>query len=203
MVSQTRLHDAGSFYAAFLRRSVSMPRFFVKAQDPVSCWTHALGAAAAFAGGLICLLRALVVGTPGLALSSALCFCVSMVALYSASAIYHYYPGDVNSTGVKRILRKIQNHMFNSSMCSRNKSLFSLRIPTDNRCLIANAGKIIISVAATFIDVAGTDARFNMICLKTIGQITDFYIIGNTARSRQNKYLPFCINFAQVTISGW
>ena len=88
-----------------------MPRFFVKAQDPVSCWTHALGAAAAFAGGLICLLRALVVGTPGLALSSALCFCVSMVALYSASAIYHYYPGDVNSTGVKRILRKMDHSM--------------------------------------------------------------------------------------------
>ena len=35
-----------------------MNRFFCRAQDPVSCGTHAIGAAAAFAGGFLFLIRA-------------------------------------------------------------------------------------------------------------------------------------------------
>ena len=88
-----------------------MQKLFAHAQDPVSCWTHAAGAAAALGGGLWLLLRGLRLHTPGVALGAALCFCASMVALYTASAVYHYYPGDVTSGGVKKLLRKMDHGM--------------------------------------------------------------------------------------------
>lgn len=88
-----------------------MRKLFAHAQDPVSCWTHAAGAAAALGGGLWLLLRGLRLHTPGVALGAALCFCASMVALYTASAVYHYYPGDVTSGGVKKLLRKMDHGM--------------------------------------------------------------------------------------------
>ena len=88
-----------------------MRKFFSYAQDPVSCETHAIGAAAAFAGGFLFLIRALKVGAPTLAVAAAMCFCLSMMALYSASAIYHFYPGTAQSGGVKRFLRKMDHGM--------------------------------------------------------------------------------------------
>lgn len=88
-----------------------MRKFFSYAQDPVSCETHAIGATAAFAGGFLFLIRALKVGAPTLALAAAMCFCLSMMALYSASAIYHFYPGTAQSGGVKRFLRKMDHGM--------------------------------------------------------------------------------------------
>ena len=88
-----------------------MRKLFTHAQDPVSCWTHAAGAAAALCGGLWLLLRGLRTHATGLALGAALCFCGSMVALYAASAIYHYYPGNASSGGVKRLLRKMDHGM--------------------------------------------------------------------------------------------
>ena len=88
-----------------------MRKLFVKAQDPVSCEAHALGAAAALGGGLLYLLRGGCTGAPAAAVAAAMCFCLSMVALYAASAIYHYYPGNAASAGVKRFLRKMDHSM--------------------------------------------------------------------------------------------
>ena len=88
-----------------------MKHFFPNAQDPVSCGTHAIGAAAAFVGGVIYLFRAVWSGVPVTARAAAMCFCLSMVALYSASAIYHYYPGDSATNAVKRRLRKMDHSM--------------------------------------------------------------------------------------------
>lgn len=88
-----------------------MRNFFHHAQDPVSCWTHAAGAVAALGGGLWLLLRGLWQQATGVALGASLCFCFSMVALYAASAIYHYYPGDATSGGVKKLLRKMDHGM--------------------------------------------------------------------------------------------
>lgn len=88
-----------------------MQKFFTHAQDPVSCGTHTIGAAAAFAGGVLFLFRAVWAEAPVLALAAAMCFCLSMLALYAASAIYHFYPGDVTSGGVKQRLRKMDHSM--------------------------------------------------------------------------------------------
>lgn len=88
-----------------------MHRFFPHAADPVSCGTHTIGALAAFAGGVFFLIRGVREGAPALALACAMCFCLSMLALYTASAVYHYYPGDAASGGVKRRLRKMDHSM--------------------------------------------------------------------------------------------
>ena len=86
-----------------------MRKLFAKAQDPISCETHALGAVAALGGGLLYLLRGVWTDAAIPAVAAALCFCLSMAALYAASAIYHYYPGTAASGGVKRVLRKMDN----------------------------------------------------------------------------------------------
>ncbi len=88
-----------------------MKGFFTRAQDPVSCGTHAIGAMAALAGAGVYVLRALLTGSSGPAVAGAMCFCLSMIALYSASAVYHFYPGDVNTKGVKEYLRKLDHGM--------------------------------------------------------------------------------------------
>lgn len=88
-----------------------MNRFFIHAQDPVSCGTHTIGAVAAFAGSFLFLIRAAAEAVPMPALAAAMCFCLSMMALYAASAVYHFYPGDVNTGGVKQRLRKMDHSM--------------------------------------------------------------------------------------------
>ena len=88
-----------------------MRKLFAKAQDPISCETHALGAVAALGGGLLYLLRGVWTDAAIPAVAAALCFCLSMAELYAASAIYHYYPGTASSGGVKRVLRKMDHSM--------------------------------------------------------------------------------------------
>ncbi len=88
-----------------------MNRIFARAQDPVSCETHAIGAAASFAGGILFLFRSVYAQAPTLAVVSAMCFAFSLMALYSASAVYHFYPGTIHSGGVKRTLRKMDHSM--------------------------------------------------------------------------------------------
>ena len=88
-----------------------MRKLFAKAQDPISCETHALGAVAALGGGLLYLLRGVWTDAAIPAVAAALCFCLSMAALYAASAIYHYCPGTVLSGGIKRRLRKLDHSM--------------------------------------------------------------------------------------------
>ena len=88
-----------------------MKQLFSHAQDPISCETHALGVAASFAGGLLFLLQAVYSDAGMTALASAMCFALSLMALYFSSALYHYYPGTADSGGVKRLLRKLDHSM--------------------------------------------------------------------------------------------
>ena len=88
-----------------------MRKLFAKAQDRVSCETHAFGAAAALCGALVYVLRGMWTDAAVPAVAAAMCFCLSMAALYAASAVYHYYPGTAASGGVKRMLRKMDHSM--------------------------------------------------------------------------------------------
>ena len=88
-----------------------MTKLFRSAQDPVSCGTHAFGAILALLGGFGFLIHSIHYGSSSTALAAAMCFCLSMIALYSASAIYHFYPGTAESGGVKRRLRKMDHSM--------------------------------------------------------------------------------------------
>lgn len=88
-----------------------MEKIFRTAQDPISCATHAAAAAASLGGGFVFLWWAVRQGSTTASLAAAMCFCLSLVALYSASALYHYYPGDALADGVKRRLRKLDHSM--------------------------------------------------------------------------------------------
>lgn len=86
-----------------------MPRIFQKARDPISSYSHFIGAALSLVG-----LAAMVVQlilTPGQsALNAVSCilFCLSLIALYSASGIYHFSRAAAN---VLVMLRKLDHAM--------------------------------------------------------------------------------------------
>ena len=60
-----------------------MRKLFAKAQDRVSCETHAFGAAAALCGALVYVLRGMWTDAAVPAVAAAMCFCLSMAALYA------------------------------------------------------------------------------------------------------------------------
>ena len=64
-----------------------MRKLFAKAQDPISCETHALGAVAALGGGLLYLLRGVWTDAAIPAVAAALCFCLSMPPAPSITTI--------------------------------------------------------------------------------------------------------------------
>ena len=88
-----------------------MNALFAKAQDPISCHTHAVGAFAALIGGAMMLVRALYTGASVSALAASMSFVLSMIALYSASAVYHFCPGNDAVDSTKRFLRKMDHGM--------------------------------------------------------------------------------------------
>lgn len=88
-----------------------MRKLLARAQDRVSFETHAIGALAALVGCGAMTVRGVMVGASASTLWAALIFCLSAVALYTASAVYHFYPGDDRTAGVKRMLRKMDHSM--------------------------------------------------------------------------------------------
>ncbi len=88
-----------------------MRALFSGAQDPVSCHTHALGALAAWIGGAAMLMRGVYTGASAAALAAAMSFVLSLIALYSASAIYHFCSGNAAIDSTKRFLRKMDHSM--------------------------------------------------------------------------------------------
>ncbi|HAG57705.1 MAG: hemolysin III family protein [Oscillospiraceae bacterium] len=68
-----------------------MPYFMKKARDPISSYTHFLGAILFGAGAILLFFKAFATGsTDKRTLLSLLAFGCSITALYSASAIYHF-----------------------------------------------------------------------------------------------------------------
>lgn len=85
-----------------------MSRYMEKAKDPWSSATHMIGAVSFLFGTLVLIFWG-VIGRSGAGLiASAAIFGLSLVALYTASAVYHY----INSTPkVTLILRKLDHSM--------------------------------------------------------------------------------------------
>ena len=67
-----------------------MSRYFSHAREPMSSYTHFWGAVLSGVGILALLGRGLARDAAGPVLAGALLFGVSLVALYSASSVYHY-----------------------------------------------------------------------------------------------------------------
>lgn len=85
-----------------------MPAFFQKARDPISSYSHFIGAGLSLVGLFGMALRFIVEDRTLVTVLSSLLFCISLIALYSASGIYHF-----SQAGAKaiRILRKLDHAM--------------------------------------------------------------------------------------------
>ena len=85
-----------------------MSRYFAKGREPVSSYTHFWGAIGGLAATALLAVRSIVQGNSGLVLAGCLLFGLSLVALYSASSVYHY--ARCAAPGLRR-LRKLDHAM--------------------------------------------------------------------------------------------
>lgn len=76
-------------------------------REPINTITHFIGVFLAFAGLIVMVVNALMKGNP-IYLAGGITFGISMILLYSASTIYHWYNGA--ATAIKR-LRKLDHAM--------------------------------------------------------------------------------------------
>lgn len=85
-----------------------MNKLFKKAMDPISSETHFIGACLSILGLLIMIFVGVHRQTAPVILGAAIVFGISLIALYSASSIYHFFQGNEK---IKLILRKLDHSM--------------------------------------------------------------------------------------------
>lgn len=84
-----------------------MPKLFLNARDPISCYSHFIGILLSFTGMFIMILK---IYNEGFRASqvAGLLFCFSLIGLYSASSVYHYKR---TSENIIKKLRKLDHSM--------------------------------------------------------------------------------------------
>lgn len=86
-----------------------MPKIFEKARDPISSFSHFVGAGLSFFGLIaMCIHLVLQDSWEIKAAVSSILFCISLIALYSTSGIYHF---TMSSDKIRLILRKLDHAM--------------------------------------------------------------------------------------------
>lgn len=85
-----------------------MKKLFQKAMDPISSETHFIGALLSVIGLFMMILIGMRRDTDFLVMVAAIVFGLSLIALYSASSIYHFYQGNQKT---KTVLRKLDHSM--------------------------------------------------------------------------------------------
>ncbi|MCI8648867.1 MAG: hemolysin III family protein [Anaerotruncus sp.] len=110
-----------------------MPKFFQMARDPISSYTHFLGAALSLLGMAVMSVQLLLDANANLTtVISSLLFCLSLIALYSASGIYHFSRA---SAKVIAILRKLDHAMIYVLIAGSYTPLLLRLLPTPNNWL--------------------------------------------------------------------
>lgn len=87
---------------------IFLNKMFKKAMDPLSSETHFIGACLSVVGLLIFVVEGLIKQTSSIMMLGVTVFGISLIALYSASTIYHYFKG---SKKIKVMLRKLDHSM--------------------------------------------------------------------------------------------
>ena len=86
-----------------------MPHIFLKARDPISSYSHFIGAGLSVLWLAVMILHLAVSGPVSLmTVISTLLFCLSLIALYSASGFYHFSRA---SARIIALLRKLDHAM--------------------------------------------------------------------------------------------
>lgn len=85
-----------------------MGKIFRNARDPISSETHFIGACLSFIGLIYILFEGIYYSLSSPVYIGSIIFGVSLIALYSASSIYHFFKGGQK---IKTILRKLDHSM--------------------------------------------------------------------------------------------
>lgn len=85
-----------------------MPRVFVKAREPFSCYSHFIGAVLSGIGLLAMMIHMEHVGASVQTGVSVLIFCLSLIGLYTASSVYHF---SLKGERIVRRLKKLDHSM--------------------------------------------------------------------------------------------
>lgn len=114
-----------------------MPRIFLKARDPISSYTHFIGAWLS-AIGLIVMGVHLVVkpGVTAVTAVSCILFCLSLVALYCASSIYHFTNA---AAKIQTALRKLDHAMIYVLIAGTYTPLLLTLLPRPNNLVFTAA----------------------------------------------------------------
>ena len=110
-----------------------MPPIFKKARDPISSYTHFLGAGLSLIGIAFMIVKLTLEQTPGtITVVSTILFCLSLIALYLSSGIYHYSKAPEK---IIRLLRKLDHSMIYVLIAGSYTPLLLTYLPSPNNII--------------------------------------------------------------------
>ena len=114
-----------------------MPRVFLRAREPFSSYSHFVGAVLSGIGLFAMLLRLMLDDTvSGQLAVAAVVFCLSLIALYSASSIYHF---SGRGEAVLRRLKKLDHSMIYVLIAGRYTPIVLRYMPAPRSYLFLGA----------------------------------------------------------------
>ncbi len=85
-----------------------MMSMFEKACDPISSYTHFIGACLSLFGLFLFIIFGIILDSSLIAIIGSVIFGISLILLYSSSSIYHFFNG---KESIKKLLRKLDHAM--------------------------------------------------------------------------------------------
>lgn len=132
-----------------------MPRVFQKAREPFSSYSHFVGAVLSGLGLLIVLVRLLFgSAVSGSLAAAAVIFCLSLIALYSASSVYHF---SEKGEAVVRRLKKLDHSMIYVLIAGSYTPIL-LRYMPSPRCYVFLGAVWLVALAGIAVKLLWIDA---------------------------------------------
>lgn len=132
-----------------------MPRVFQKAREPFSSYSHFVGAVLSGLGLLIVLVRLLFgSAVSGSLAAAAVIFCLSLIALYSASSVYHF---SEKGEAVVRRLKKLDHSMIYVLIAGSYTPIL-LRYMPSPRCYVFLDAVWLVALAGIAVKLLWIDA---------------------------------------------
>lgn len=114
-----------------------MPRIFLKARDPISSYTHFIGAWLSVIGLVVMGVHlAVTPGVTAVTAVSCILFCLSLIALYCASSIYHFTNA---AAKIQTALRKLDHAMIYVLIAGTYTPLLLTLLPRPNNLIFTAA----------------------------------------------------------------
>lgn len=114
-----------------------MPHYWMKARDPISSWSHMLGAIFFAIGTIFLVIKTVLWPEYSVKmLIGVLLFGCSLIALYSASSMYHFFNGSLKK---RLVLRKLDHSMIYVLIAGTYTPILLRYLPTMNSMIFTIA----------------------------------------------------------------